>query len=170
MKLAVVLVVLTATAHAEPPLREHSLSAAFSFTTLYRGTIDHSGGRIAIGYDNRIDRRSSIGVRGGLSVRPDGFGSVVLPFVGVRAHGWLYPSDSVTLKIGLGAELWFNSAPQTARYSEPMMIHVLAEIGPRFALSESWLLDVPLELGMLGFFANPKVFSLGLGVQLVRSW
>jgi len=166
MKLALALVAVTATAHAEP---EHSVSATLSFTTLYRGTIDHSGGRFAIGYDNRIDRRSSIGVRAGLSVRPDGFGSDVLPFAGVRVHGWLYPGP-VTLKVGLGAELWINSAPVTATYNENFFIHVLAEAGPRFTLSERWFLDVPVEFGMLGFFANPKVFSLQLGAQLGRSF
>jgi hypothetical protein len=169
MRHALVVVVLTATAHAEPP-KEHALSGTLSFTTLVRGTIDHSGARFAVGYDNRIDRRSSLGLRAGLSVRPDGFGSVVLPYAGVRVHGWLYPTESLTLKIGGGAELWFNSAPDTARYSEPVMVHVLAEAGPRFALSGAWFLDVPVELGMLGFFANPSVFSLQLGAQLGREW
>ena len=143
MKLALVLV--AATAQAEP---EHSVSATLSFTTLYRGTIDHSGGRLLLGYDNRIDRRSSIGV---------------------RVHGWLYPGN-LTLKVGLGAELWINSAPVTAKYNENFFIHVLAEAGPRFALSECWFLDVPVEAGMLGFFANPRVFSLQVGAQLVRSF
>lgn len=169
MKYAVVLVLIAATAHAEPA-PEHALSGTLSFTTLVRGTIDHSGGRFAIGYDNRIDRRSSIGLRAGLSVRPDGFGSVVLPYAGVRAHAWLYPTKTLTLKVGLGAELWFNSAPVTAKYSEPVMIHVLAEAGPRFVLSPKWFLDVPVELGMLGFFANPRVFSLQVGGQLGRLW
>ena len=166
MKLAVALVALTATAHAEP---DHSLSGTLSFTTLYRGTIDHSGGRFALGYDNRIDRRSSIGLRAGLSVRPDGFGSDVLPFVGARVHGWLYPGG-MTLKVGLGAELWINSAPVTAKYNENFFIHVLAEAGPRFTLSERWFLDVPVELGMLGFFENPRVFSLQVGAQLGRKF
>lgn len=163
MKLAIALGVLTATAHAEPV---HSLSGTLSFTTLYRGTIDHSGGRLALGYDYRVDRRSSIGLRGGLSVRPDGFGSDVLPFAGVRVHGWLFPDATVMLKVGGGAELWINSAPVTARYNENVFIHVLAEAGPRFTLSERWFLDVPVELGMLGFFQNPRVFSVQVGVQL----
>lgn len=166
MKLAIALIALTATAHAEP---EHALSATLSFTTLYRGTIDHSGGRFALGYDNRIDRRSSIGLRAGLSVRPDGFGSDVLPFVGVRVHGWLYPGK-LTLKVGLGGELWINSAPVTAKYNENFFIHVLAEAGPRFTLTERWFLDVPVEVGMLGFFQNPRVFSLQVGAQLGRSF
>lgn len=166
MKIAIAIALVTTTAEAEP---EHSVSATLSFTTLYRGTIDHSGGRLALGYDNRIDRRSSIGVRAGLSVRPDGFGSDVLPFAGVRAHAWLYPGN-LTLKIGLGGELWVNSAPVTARHSENFFIHVLAEAGPRFALSERWVLDVPVEVGMLGFFENPRVFSLQVGAQLVRSF
>jgi hypothetical protein len=166
MKLALTLAVLTATAHAEP---EHSLSGTLSFTTLYRGTLDHSGGRFALGYDNRIDRRSSIGVRAGLSVRPDGFGSDVLPFAGVRVHGWLFPDATVMLKVGVGAELWINSAPVTAKYNENFFIHLLAEAGPRFTLSERWFLDVPVELGMLGFFENPRVFSLQVGAQLGRS-
>lgn len=166
MKLAIALVLVAATARAEP---EHVVSATLSFTTLYRGTIDHSGGRLALGYDNRIDRRSSIGVRAGLSVRPDGFGSVALPFAGVRAHAWLYPGN-LTLKVGLGGELWVNSAPVTARYNENFFIHLLAEAGPRFTLSERWVLDVPVEVGILGFFENPRVFSLQIGAQLGRAF
>ena len=169
MKTLIALVVLTSVAHAEP-VPEHDVSATLSFTTLIRGTIDHSGGRFAIGYDNRIDRRSSLGLRVGLSVRPDEFGSVVLPYVGVRAYGWVYPTKTLTFKIGGGAELWFNSAPATAKYDEPVMIHVLAEAGPRFALSPKWFLDVPVELGMLGFFQNPRIFSMQIGAQLGRSW
>lgn len=168
MKLALALVLGTASASAAPG--EHSLSATLSFTTLYRGTLDHAGARFALGYDNRIDRRTSIGLRAGLSIRPDGFGSVVLPFVGVRAHAWLDPTERVRWKVGLGGELWVNSAPDTAKYSEPLIIHVLVEAGPRFLLSEAWFLDVPVEVGMLGFFQNPRVFSLQAGVQLGRSF
>ncbi len=167
MRTALAFVLVASTADAEPG--EHSVSATLSFTTLYRGTIDHSGGRLALGYDNRIDRRSSIGVRAGLSVRPDGFGSDVLPYAGVRAYGWLYPGNLI-LKVGVGAELWVNSAPVTATYNENFFIHVVAEAGPRFTLAERWHLDVPVELGMLGFFANPRVFSLHVGAQLVRSF
>jgi len=168
MKHAVLLVLaLTLTAHAEPA-HPHALSATLSGTTLIRNSIDHSGARLAVGYDYQVDRRSSLGVRAGLSVRPDGFGSVVLPYVGVRAYGWVFPSG-VTLKLGGGAELWFNSAPTTDKRSEPVMVHVLAEVGPRFALRGPWFVDVPFELGMMGFFV-PQVFTVQLGAQLGRRW
>lgn len=168
MKCMLVLLVLTTAASAKP-LHEHSLSGTLSFTTLYRGTIDHSGGRFALGYDHQVDRRSSLGLRAGLAVRPDAFGSVALPFFGVRAYGWVYPSPTVAVKIGGGAELWFNSTG-VGKYDEPVMIHVLAEIGPRFTLSKQWYLDVPVEFGMLGFFQNPRVFTMQVGLQLGRSW
>ena len=168
MKHALVLVAaLAATAHAEPA-QPHALSATLSFTTLYRNSIDHSGARFAAGYDYQVDRRSSLGVRAGLSVRPDGFGAVVLPYVGVRAHGWVFP-NGVPVKLGGGAELWFNSAPVTDKRSEPVMVHVLAEGGPRFALRGPWFVDVPFELGMMGFFV-PQVFTVQLGAQLGRRW
>jgi len=167
MKTALILVAWTAAAGAEP-VKPHALSATLSFTTILRGTIDHSGGRFALGYDHQVDRRSSIGVRAGLSVRPDGFGSVVLPYVGVRAHAWVYPND-VPVKIGGGMELWFNSAPVTEKRSEPIMLHALVEAGPRFALDPRWALDVPVEFGMMGFFV-PQVFTVQIGVQLVRTW
>ncbi len=167
MKTGLVLVTLATTAHAEP-VKPHALSGTLSFTTILRGTIDHSGGRLALGYDHQVDRRSSIGVRAGLSVRPDGFGSVVLPYAGVRAHAWVYPSG-VPVKLGGGMELWFNSAPVTDKRSEPVMLHVLAEAGPRFAIDPRWFLDVPVELGMMGFFV-PQVFTVQIGAQLVRTW
>lgn len=167
MKMVLVLLALTAAARAEP-VKPHALSGTLSFTTIIRGTIDHSGGRFAFGYDHQVDRRSSIGLRAGLSVRPDGFGSVVLPYAGVRAHGWVYP-NGVPVKIGGGMELWFNSAPVTEKRSEPIMLHVLAEAGPRFAINPRWSVDVPIEFGMMGFFV-PQVFTVQIGAQLVRTW
>jgi len=167
MKTLLVLVALAASAHAEP-VKPHALSGTLSFTTIIRGTLDHSGGRLALGYDHQVDRRSSLGLRGGLSVRPDGFGSVVLPYFGVRAHAWIFPG-SLTLKVGGGAELWFNSAPVTAPRSEPVMIHVLAEAGPRFAINPTWFLDVPVEFGLMGFFV-PQIFTIQIGAQLGRTW
>lgn len=167
MKTALILVALTAAAHADP-VEPHALSGTLSFTTIIRGTVDHSGGRFALGYDHQVDRRSSLGLRAGLSVRPDGFGSVVLPYFGVRAHAWVYP-NGVPVKIGGGMELWFNSAPVTAKRSEPVMLHALAEVGPRLAINPRWFLDVPVEFGMMGFFV-PQVFTVQLGAQLVRTW
>jgi hypothetical protein len=126
-----------------------------------------SGVRLAVGYDQMVAGAVSVGGRVGIARHADGLGSSTLPYVGLRAAWWSAIGKESLLRVCGGAELWINSSSETGIHGEPVFLHLLAEIGPRFQRGE-WTLDVPVEVGWMPYF-DPPVFTLQIGLQLGRA-
>jgi hypothetical protein len=145
---------------------DHWFSGGLAFSQIWR-TTSASGFRGQLGYDRRLSALS-LGARVGIAKHEDNFGSSTLPYFGVRAFGMIALGARAQLKVGGGAELWLNSVAETGINGEPVFLHALVEVGPRIPLSNTWAIDIPVELGVMPFF-SPKVFTLQLGAQAVYS-
>ncbi|HUH04997.1 MAG TPA: hypothetical protein VML75_23530 [Kofleriaceae bacterium] len=142
------------------------INGTLSYSNLRRSD-SASGVRAAVGYDRMVADAISMGGRVGIARHADGFGSSTLPYVGVRAAWWSAIGTESLLRVGGGAELWINSSSETGIHGEPVFLHLLAEIGPRFRRGE-WTIEVPVELGVMPYF-DPPVYTLQIGLQLGRA-